>query len=203
MNKQEYREWLRERSRTYQQSKSLLLMEVREAAAVQRKRVDALHLRQRARFLDKREEEAALKADAYCWRMIREFHAVRTRREKAEARRQQDIIRRRKAYWKARKAANRREKARIRMEAMHLRSMEARRKEAIRLDKVLAYAPEWAFDLIGREVRFQKSGQSAYGVQRGIAERLVIHHGTVLVSIRVGHQGKRKRNIYVSLNKVL
>jgi len=203
MNKQEFKALQRARSDVYQASKSSLLTEVRAAAAVQAKRIEALHHRQRVRFIEDRELAKADKDERSLWRSIKVFKDVRTRREKAEAKRQAEIVRRRREYWKRWRRARRLELARRRMEAMRLRSVEARRRQAIATEAILSYAPDWAFDLVGKTVSFQMRKSSNCGAMRGKVENLRQHHGVVLLSIRVPHSGA-KRNLYlVSLNNVI
>jgi len=203
MNKQEFKAVQRARSETYQAAKSSLLTEVRVAAAVQKKRIDALHHRQRVRFLDKREQARADEAEKGLWRFIREFKAVRDKREKAERKRQAEIKRRRREYWKRWRRARRLELARRRMLALNLRSTEARRRKAFATEKLLAYAPDYVFDMVGKTVRFSLKGQTHLGMLTGKVENIKQHHGCIMLSVRVAHAGT-KRNLYeVSLKKVI
>lgn len=203
MSKQEFKTLQRARSEVYQASKSSLLNEVREAAAVQAKRMTALHHRQRVRFLTERELRKREEDERRLWQGMRVFKDVRTRREKAEAKRKAEVVRRRRAYWKAYHAAKRRERARQRMEAMNLRSVEARRRKMLATEKLLMYAPDYVFDLVGETVAFQQNRTSNCGMLRGKVEGFRQHHGCILLSVRVPHSGGL-RNLYeVSLKNVI
>lgn len=203
MNKQQFKELQHERSRVYQAAKSNLLMEVRAAAAVQKKRIDAIHLKRKVRYLSALESDAAVEADKWMWKFIKEHKVVRTRREKAERKRQAEIRARRRAYWKEWRKARRLELARRRMIAMNLRSVEARKRKAVATEKLLIYAPDYVFDLIGKTVRFSLKGSVHTGMLSGRVEAIKQHHGCIMLSIRVPHTGA-KRNLYsVSLKKVI
>jgi hypothetical protein len=203
MNKQEFKSFQRARSEVYQAAKSSLLMEVREAAAVQAKRMTALRHRQRVRFLTERELRKREEDERKLWQGVRAFKDLRSKREKAEAKRKAEIVRRRRDYWKAYHAAKRRERARARMEAMNIRSVEARRRKMIATEKLLTYAPDYVFDLIGQTVAFQQNRTSNCGMLRGKVEGFRQHHGCILLSVRVPHSGGL-RNLYeVSLKNVI